>query len=118
MVSALFSRHSVAGLILVGFSTAASAASVQVSVTNNQGADGLYLTPLLSIMHDGSFDTFDVGSAASASLEALAEEGDASLVAADAAAAGATNIGSMQMRTVNRVILRATVCRAGSFRLA
>lgn len=90
MLIALFRRSTVAGLILAGFSTAVSAASVQISVTNNQDADGVYLTPLLSILHDGSFDTFDAGSSASASLEALAEEGNPGLVAADAALAGAT----------------------------
>ena len=84
-------RLSAAGILLsAGLATAASAASVQISVTNNQAADGVYLTPLLSVLHDGSFDTFDRNSAASSSLEMLAEEGDPSAVAADAAAAGAT----------------------------
>jgi hypothetical protein len=90
MLFSLLRRGTVTGLILAGLSTTVSAASVQISVTNNQDADGVYLTRLLSILHDGSFDTFDTGSTASASLEALAEEGNPGLVAADAAAAGAT----------------------------
>lgn len=86
-----FCRLTTAGILVsAGLATAASAASVQISITNNQAADGVYITPLLSILHDGSFDAFDRGSAASASVEMLAEEGDASGVAADAGAAGAT----------------------------
>ena len=84
-------RLTAAGILVsAGLATAASAASVQISITNNQAADGVYITPLLSILHDGSFDAFDRGSAASASVELLAEQGDGSLVAADAAVAGAT----------------------------
>lgn len=86
-----FCRLTAAGILVsAGLATAASAASVQISITNNQTADGVYITPLLSILHDGSFDAFDRGSASSASVEMLAEEGDASGVAGDATAAGAT----------------------------
>ena len=85
-----YCRFGAAGFLLsAGLATAASAASVQISITNNQATDGVYITPLLSILHDGALDTFNRGSAASASLEALAEEGDASGVAAEAMAAGA-----------------------------
>ena len=71
-----FCRLSVAGfLVSAGVVTAASAASLQISITNNQQPDGLYITPLLSILHDGSFDAFDSGSPASANVEAAAEEG-------------------------------------------
>lgn len=84
-------RLSAAGVLLsVGLASAASAASVQISITNNQAADGVYLTPLASILHNGSFDTFDRNAPASASLEALAEEGDPAGILADAAAASAT----------------------------
>lgn len=83
-------RLSAAGILLsVGMATAASAASLTISVTNNQAADGVYLTPLASILHNGSVDSFDRNTAASASLEALAEQGDASGVLGDAAALGA-----------------------------
>lgn len=84
-------RLSAAGfLVSTALATAASAAVVQIKITNNQTSDGVYLTPLLSVLHNGSFDAFDAGSAASASVEALAEEGNPALVAADASAAGAT----------------------------
>lgn len=55
---------------------AASAVSLKISITNNSGIGGLTLTPLYTAFHDGTFDTFDVGSAASAGIEALAEDGN------------------------------------------
>lgn len=55
---------------------AASAARVSISVTNHSAPDGLYLTPLVSFFHNGSYDGFDAGSAASAGIEALAEDGN------------------------------------------
>lgn len=73
-----------AALCAFGVASGANAASVQISITNEQPGDGLYLTPLLTVLHDGAFDPFDVGSAASPAIEALAEEGDASLLITEA----------------------------------
>jgi hypothetical protein len=67
----------------------ATATTLEISITNNQSEDGLYLTPLFLALHDGGFDAFDAGSAASAGVEALAEGGDASGVIATAQGAGA-----------------------------
>jgi hypothetical protein len=55
---------------------AASAAQIEITVTNNSATGGLFLTPLLSVFHDGSFDTFDLGTEASAGVEAMAEDGN------------------------------------------
>lgn len=77
-------------VLSAGLATAASAAVLQIEITNNQNADGLYLTPLLSVFHNGSFDSFDAGKPASPQVELLAEEGDPSGVAGLAGAAGAT----------------------------
>ncbi len=85
-----FARLSAAGFLLsAGMVGAASAATLKISVTNTQGADGVYLTPLFTALHDGSFDSFDSGSAASGSVENLAEEGNPGGLVADATAAGA-----------------------------
>ena len=70
---------------LAGLAGAASAVPLTVSVTNAQGPDGLYLTPLFHAFHDGSYDAFDAGAAASAGVEAIAEEGDVSVELAAAA---------------------------------
>lgn len=85
-------RLSAASIVMsIGLATAATAASLQISITNNQAEDGVYLTPLASILHDGSFDTFDSGgqNRASDALEALAEDGNADPIVAAATAAGA-----------------------------
>lgn len=63
-------------MTLVLASSAATAAQIQVKVTNNAPDGGTYLTPVWAAFHDGSFDTFDTGSAASAELERLAEDGN------------------------------------------
>ena len=59
---------------------------LQVTVTNNGNSD-FFLTPFWFAFSDGSFDLFDAGSAASAALEAIAEEGDVSGLQADFTAA-------------------------------
>lgn len=52
------------------------AANVRVTVTNHAPAGGTYLTPVWVGFHNGSYDTFDAGSAASAGIEAIAEDGN------------------------------------------
>ncbi|MFK7817356.1 MAG: spondin domain-containing protein, partial [Planctomycetaceae bacterium] len=49
--------------------------AVTVTVTNLQEADGGLLTPFFLATGNGNYDFFNVGSAASASLERLAEDG-------------------------------------------
>jgi hypothetical protein len=53
----------------------AQAKTLQVTIENLSGANGLYLTPVLNVFHDGSYAGFQVGAAASPELEAIAEEG-------------------------------------------
>ena len=48
---------------------------VRLTVRNKAPAEGVYLTPVWAGFHDGTFDLFDVGAAASMSLERLAEDG-------------------------------------------
>lgn len=61
----------------------AQATLVEVEVSNLFNTDGLALTPVWLGFHDGSFDSFDVGSTSSTSLQALAENGDVSGILAD-----------------------------------
>ncbi len=62
-------------IVAIGFPTA-RAAEISVTITNNAPIGGTYLTPLWVGFHDGSFDTFNAGAAASAALEPLAEDGN------------------------------------------
>ncbi len=64
-----------AGLAAAVSAGAAAAGTLQITVTNNQPDGGLYLTPFLFAVHDGSYDLFNPGEAASPGLEALAEDG-------------------------------------------
>lgn len=79
-------------LALALMAGAAQAATLAVTVTNNQTSDGLYLTPVFSVFHDGSFSAFTPGAAASASLESLAETGSTAGVTADAGGFSNTTI--------------------------
>jgi hypothetical protein len=58
------------------------AEDLRVTIENLQPADGFYFTPVWLGFHDGGFDLFDDGSAASAELEAIAELGDTSPLSA------------------------------------
>jgi len=90
-MSIKLTRLSAASILLsCAVASAASAAAVEVTITNEQDANGLFLTPLLSIFHDGSYDTFDAGGSASTGVETIAETGDAGPASDAATLAGAT----------------------------
>ena len=64
---------------IIGLSAgAASATSVRVTVENLLPDGSFSLTPFYVAFHDGSFDAFSSGEAASAGVELLAELGDVS----------------------------------------
>lgn len=72
---------------------------IRITVTNTSNLGGTFLTPFWFGVHDGSFDVFTGGEAASAGLEVIAEDGDASvlggeLVATDADAQGGVVTGA------------------------
>lgn len=81
--------HSGLTAAAVILASGAAAKSVDVTITNTQAAGGLFLTPLFAAFHDGSFDVFDTGAAASPALEDLAETGNPGGLVAAATAAGA-----------------------------
>ncbi len=56
--------------------SAAPAGFVRISVTNNQPAGGFAITPVWFGLHDGTFNLFTPGAAASPSLRTVAELGD------------------------------------------
>jgi hypothetical protein len=63
----------VAGVLAV--SQAATAVQIKVTVTNTAPAGGVYLTPVWVGFHEGGFDTYGLGVAASDGLESIAEDG-------------------------------------------
>lgn len=60
---------------------------LRISVRNTSDAGGTFTTPFFFGFHDGGFDLFDVGAAASSGLEALAEDGNFAPLAAELTAA-------------------------------
>ena len=73
----------------------AEAATVKVSVENLGPAGGIFLTPVWVGFHDGSFDTYDLGSPASAGLERIAEDGNPGPLGGEFAASGAGAAGGV-----------------------
>ncbi len=73
-------------------------ALVRISVRNNAPQLGTFQTPVWLGLHDGTFDIYDSGQAASAALESLAEDGDASALETAfqtaAVGAGSATVGS------------------------
>lgn len=62
--------------VAIGVNDAQAQSSFRVEVTNGENTD-FFLTPVWFGLHDGGFDFFDAGSAASSQLETIAELGDA-----------------------------------------
>lgn len=73
-----FSKNIRSFLLPASFLLAAQAHAVEVKVKvqNLSPEGGLYFTPLWVGFHDGSFDLYDRGAAASAGVERFAEDGD------------------------------------------
>ncbi|WP_306113006.1 MULTISPECIES: spondin domain-containing protein [unclassified Roseovarius] len=59
----------------VSFAAAAQATTLEITITNTAQIGGFAITPVYSAFHDGNFDAFDAGSAASAGVELIAETG-------------------------------------------
>jgi len=59
---------------------AAQAADVTFTFTNTGPVGGVGVAPLWLGLHNGSFDSFDVGSAASVAIERAAEDGNAGVL--------------------------------------
>lgn len=73
--------------------SSAEAAQVTLSFSNLSAANGPALSPFFIALHDGSFDAFDVGTTASAAIEAVAELGNVSGLSSAFAASGAAAAG-------------------------
>lgn len=68
---------------IFGVNQADAQQQVRVEITNNAPTDGVVLTPVWAGFHDGSFNTFDVGSGVTAGLESLAEDGSVDAISTE-----------------------------------
>jgi len=83
-----FSTIGLLGLFAI---TNAQAVQVKVTIKNNSAANGLAITPVWVGFHNGGFDSYDSGIAASSQLQSLAEDGNSSALAATFGANGSLN---------------------------
>ena len=74
-----------AAIALGATAGAVQAATLKITVTNLGASGGLTITPVFAAFHNGSFDTFNVGDAASPGLEEIAETGSAAGVTSEMA---------------------------------
>jgi hypothetical protein len=66
----------IATLGLLSATSAADATTVKVTVTNMAPTNGVFIMPAWVGFHNGTFDTYDLGSAASLGIERAAEDGN------------------------------------------
>ncbi|MCA9167546.1 MAG: spondin domain-containing protein [Planctomycetales bacterium] len=76
MKRVVFVLTAVITMFTAGVLTPAQGAGLQIMIENLQPAGGYYFTPVWLGFHDGGFDLFDMGAAASSELEMIAEEGN------------------------------------------
>ncbi len=82
----------VASTLSIASVASAETMTVKVTIENLAPDKGLVITPLWVGFHDGSFDVFNSGQSASASLETLAENGITDAIAGDFTASGAGSV--------------------------
>ncbi|MEM0988512.1 MAG: spondin domain-containing protein [Pseudomonadota bacterium] len=70
---------------------------LRITIRNTSETGGTFLTPFYFGFHDGAFDLFDVGEAASPGLEQLAEDGMFGIVAGERLAASPDSQGVVVM---------------------
>lgn len=74
--------------LLISATNASAQERLVITVENLAPASGFFLTPTWVGLHDGSFDLFDVGTAATPGLATIAETGDVSILQGEFAAPG------------------------------
>jgi hypothetical protein len=75
--------------------TASAAVEITVTIENLAPADGNWLTPVWGGFHDGGYDLFDPGSAASPGLERIAEDGNAMVLREEFGAGAPSGVDGM-----------------------
>jgi hypothetical protein len=86
-------------LCVVSVAGTASAVEVRIDVANLAGPNGVALSPFFVGFHDGSFDAFDEGAAAGTGIEAVAELGSDTGIAAELAAAYPSGVSGLVTAT-------------------
>ncbi len=72
-----------AAVTATAFAASAEAATLRITITNTAQTNGFAITPVYAAVHDGTFDAFTEGEAASLGIETIAELGDVSNLPAE-----------------------------------
>ncbi len=107
----LFSAIGFLGLFAM---TNAEAIQVKVTIKNNAAPGGLAITPVWVGFHNGSFDSYNSGVAASSQLQSLAEDGNSSALSADFSA----NIGNGVQGSIGSAPITAGTSVSAMFNLS
>ncbi|MDZ7637584.1 MAG: spondin domain-containing protein [Bryobacterales bacterium] len=93
-VRAIAGTAMLAVALLCGFPEPASSAPIPVRVTveNLSPTNGTFLTPVWVSFHNGNFDIYNLGEAATPGLEAFAEDGATGVIASEFLASGAGTV--------------------------
>jgi hypothetical protein len=96
-------KSAAAALLASGIlvASAAEAAPVSLTFSNLAGTNGVALTRFWAFFHNGSFDGFNAGSAASMGIRNIAEAGNGTLMATNFASNFPTGISAVVPATVN-----------------
>ena len=76
MIDPILGDFTTSNYAIMRITVSQNSTPVRVSIKNSAMTDGTFLTPFWVAFHDGQFDTYDVGTQASAGLEQIAEDGD------------------------------------------
>ncbi len=71
------------------------ALDLKITVHNIAPTNGVFLTPVWFGIHDGNFDSFSVGTAATAGLESIAEDGSPALIGTEFMNSGFGSVGGV-----------------------
>jgi hypothetical protein len=85
-------KNQIKSLIVATFFTSTSISAQQVTIEVTNLTNGIYFTPLLISAHNAQTHLYQLGEAASANLQALAEGGDISGLASDVDMAGGDSV--------------------------
>lgn len=97
-------KHIIASAVIVvgaAGSALAGGAQVQVTIESLAQANGVALSPFTVGFHDGSFDSFDNGSAANAATQNIAEFGNGAQWMTDFAASQPNGVAGVVVATTN-----------------
>lgn len=69
-------KYALSCVLALAMAAPAAAASLRITITNDAQPSGFALTPVYTAFHNGDFDSYNPGEAATPGLEALAEVGN------------------------------------------